>query len=172
MANISRGYRRIGWVVFGAWELVTLISAATLALRWYNDPYRGGAVPVTGNELHKALWWVSAAIAGPILAFLVLRVLLWVREGFNSTDAGPEATQRLAQGGSDPIKLIASALIVACGLAAMGYFIGGRYTIIPYTPTNAVSRLDRLTGEVSLCVPGMSAGGCGFVMEKPAAKQP
>ena len=82
MSNISRGYRRIGWVAFGAWELVTLFGAVIHVLRWYTDPYRGIAVPVTGNELHKAFWWVAASIAGPLLAFLGVRVVLWIREGF------------------------------------------------------------------------------------------
>jgi hypothetical protein len=46
------------------------------------------------------------------------------------------------------MKLIVSAVIVACGLAAMGFFIGGRYVIVPAS-TNAITRLDRLTGDVS-----------------------
>jgi hypothetical protein len=84
MANYARGWRRVGWVAFGIWELITLAIATTFAVRWYTDPYRGVGVPITGSELHKAFWWLAAAVAGPLLALVVLRALLWVRQGFGS----------------------------------------------------------------------------------------
>ena len=51
------------------------------------------------------------------------------------------------------MKLLGAAAIVAIGLALAGFFIGGRYVLLP-TSTNAVTRMDRFTGAVSMCVPG------------------
>jgi hypothetical protein len=61
---------------------------------------------------------------------------------------------------------IMGAIIIALGIAAAGFLIGGRYTVIP-TNTNAVTRLDRYTGEVSMCVPGAKDAACGFVLDAP-----
>jgi hypothetical protein len=69
------------------------------------------------------------------------------------------------------MKMIVSAVIVAISLVATGYVLGGRYMILP-TTSNAVTRLDRLTGEVSLCIPGASAAGCGYILEKPSSGKP
>lgn len=63
------------------------------------------------------------------------------------------------------MKIIIAAVILALGIADAGFLIGGRYTMLP-SSTNAVTRLDRYTGEVSMCVPG-TVGGCGFMMESP-----
>jgi hypothetical protein len=59
---------------------------------------------------------------------------------------------------------ITAAVIISVGLVITGFLIGGRYTIMT-TSTNAVTRLDRLTGEVSMCVPGAKGGACGFVLD-------
>ncbi len=59
---------------------------------------------------------------------------------------------------------IVVSLIIALGISAAGFFVGGRYTLMP-TTTNAVTRLDRFTGEVSMCVPGAKGDGCGFVLD-------
>ena len=63
------------------------------------------------------------------------------------------------------MKLLAASAIVAAGLAIAGFFIGGRYTMLP-TSTNAVTRLDRFTGAVSMCIPG-TKDGCDFTLDAP-----
>ncbi len=61
------------------------------------------------------------------------------------------------------MKLIIASVIMALGFAATGYFIGGRYTIIG-SNSNEVTRLDRYTGEIAMCVPGTKSG-CGFMLD-------
>lgn len=62
------------------------------------------------------------------------------------------------------MRLISVALIVAIGLAAGGFLIGGRYEFIA-TDSNAVVRLDRYFGSVTMCVPGTAGTGCGFIFQ-------
>jgi hypothetical protein len=57
------------------------------------------------------------------------------------------------------------ATIIAIGLIIAGFLAGGRYVIVN-SSTNAITRLDRFTGAVSMCVPGAAADGCGFVLDK------
>ena len=64
------------------------------------------------------------------------------------------------------MKFIVASVIVAVGIATGGFFVGGRYALMR-TDTNAVTRLDRFTGAVSMCVPGASGSGCGFVLQSP-----
>jgi hypothetical protein len=64
--------------------------------------------------------------------------------------------------------LIAPAAILALGLAVAGFFVGGRYSFAPIRG-NEIARLDRFTGEVSMCVLGTGGDGCGYVMEPPTA---
>lgn len=54
------------------------------------------------------------------------------------------------------------AIIIAVAIAAAGFLAGGRYEIVR-SDGNSVARLDRFTGEVSMCIPGSPGGACGFV---------
>lgn len=53
------------------------------------------------------------------------------------------------------------ALIIALGLIIGGYLAGGRYEIV-HVGSNELARLDRFTGEVSMCINGAS---CGYVLD-------
>ena len=55
------------------------------------------------------------------------------------------------------------AAIIAVGLIAGGYLAGGRYALV-HTDSNAVARLDRLTGDVSMCIVGNGADSCGWTV--------
>lgn len=62
-------------------------------------------------------------------------------------------------------RTIIAASIIAIGLAAMGFFIGGRYSML-HIESNTAIRLDRFTGDVLMCVPGATKGeACGFVWD-------
>ncbi len=61
------------------------------------------------------------------------------------------------------------ALVIAAGLALGGFLAGGRYTIVR-GDSNTVARLDRFTGEVSMCVVGVSGENCGFVIDPESPK--
>jgi len=62
------------------------------------------------------------------------------------------------------LKIIVAAVIVALGLAAGGFLIGGRYVFMA-EDANAVTRLDRFTGAVEMCIVGIGPGkdACGFI---------
>ena len=60
---------------------------------------------------------------------------------------------------------LASAVILAFGLIVGGFLAGGRYTVVA-SGTNAVARLDRYTGAVSMCVPGTKGDACGFILDE------
>jgi hypothetical protein len=64
--------------------------------------------------------------------------------------------------------IIVQAIIIAMGLIVGGFLAGGRYVIVN-SSTNAVARLDRFTGAVSMCVPGTD--GCGFMLDKQQSNQ-
>jgi hypothetical protein len=51
---------------------------------------------------------------------------------------------------------ILPAVIIALGLIVGGFLAGGRYSIVAID-NSTVARLDRLTGTVSMCVPGTQA---------------
>jgi hypothetical protein len=57
---------------------------------------------------------------------------------------------------------IIGALILALGLVVGGYLAGGRYEIVS-SQGNAVAKLDRVTGEVTMCVVG---AGCGYKLDQ------
>ncbi|MGF7162360.1 hypothetical protein FHS85_004014 [Rhodoligotrophos appendicifer] len=65
------------------------------------------------------------------------------------------------------MKIVAASVIMALGIGVAGFFAGGRYEIIGST-SNTIIRLDRYTGEVSMCVPGMKGDSCGFILDPPA----
>lgn len=56
------------------------------------------------------------------------------------------------------------ACIIALGLAAGGYLAGGRYELISVRG-NELARLDKLTGEVLMCVNGVKPEPCGFKLD-------
>lgn len=58
---------------------------------------------------------------------------------------------------------IIPAAIIAGGLIVGGFLVGGRYAIAP-SQSNAVARLDRYTGQVSMCVIGAGADSCGWTV--------
>lgn len=60
-------------------------------------------------------------------------------------------------------KNLIPATIIGIGLIVGGYLAGGRYTLV-HTASNAVARLDRLTGEVSMCIVGNGADSCGWTV--------
>ena len=55
------------------------------------------------------------------------------------------------------------AIIIAIGLIVGGFLAGGRYAIAP-SQSNAVARLDRFTGQVSMCVIGAGSDSCGWTI--------
>lgn len=58
---------------------------------------------------------------------------------------------------------IVAAAILALGLIVGGFCVGGRYEFI-LVQGNELARLDRFTGEVSMCVSGAE---CGFKLDRP-----
>ncbi len=61
---------------------------------------------------------------------------------------------------------IGAAAIIAAGLVIGGFLAGGRYEVAA-SRGNEIARLDRLTGAVSMCVPGTKGDGCGFLLDPP-----
>ena len=61
---------------------------------------------------------------------------------------------------------IIAATIIASAILVAGFLIGGRYEIVA-SQANVIARLDRFSGKVEMCVPGMSRTGenCGVVMD-------
>lgn len=61
---------------------------------------------------------------------------------------------------------IIAAGIIAGGILIAGFLIGGRYEIVA-SQSNIIARLDRFSGRVDMCVPGVSRTGenCGIVMD-------
>lgn len=55
------------------------------------------------------------------------------------------------------------AAIIAVGLIAGGFLAGGRYAIAP-SQSNAVARLDRFSGQVTMCVIGAGTDSCGWTV--------
>lgn len=71
------------------------------------------------------------------------------------------------------------ALILAVGAVAAGYMVGGRYTFVAVTDeADLVAwRMDRFTGQVTLCVAGVSSkdefnSACVPVLDENAPSQP
>lgn len=60
---------------------------------------------------------------------------------------------------------VIAASIIALGLIVAGFLSGGRYTIVA-SQGNAIARLDRFSGTVTLCVPGAPGDGCGFILDR------
>lgn len=58
---------------------------------------------------------------------------------------------------------VIAAVILALGLAVAGLLAGGRYELV-HVRGNELARLDRLTGQVDMCVNG-SQSACGFVLD-------
>lgn len=62
------------------------------------------------------------------------------------------------------MRTVLAALAISLGLLGGGIAVGGRYVAVP-TGTNAIARMDRFTGEVTMCVVGAAGDACGFVLD-------
>ena len=59
---------------------------------------------------------------------------------------------------------LAASLILALGLVAAGFLAGGRYEIVG-GDANTVVRLDRFTGQVTMCIVGSGLNSCGWEVQ-------
>jgi hypothetical protein len=57
---------------------------------------------------------------------------------------------------------IASALILAVGITAGGFLLGGRFELVA-TEGGSLARIDRYSGEVAKCIPG-TEDPCGWML--------
>lgn len=58
---------------------------------------------------------------------------------------------------------VIAAVILALGLIVAGLLSGGRYELV-HVRSNELARLDRLTGQMDMCIKG-ARSPCGFVSE-------
>jgi hypothetical protein len=64
---------------------------------------------------------------------------------------------------------ITSAIIIALGLVVGGFLAGGRYSIVR-SEGDTVARVDKLTGDISLCVLGSQPPSCDWVFDASRSK--
>ena len=104
----------------------------------------------------------------------------WGTHGAQRADSGPSLQVILSRIGSPrngraPVRQnLIPAAIIAAGLIIGGFLAGGRYAIAP-SQSNTVARLDRFTGQVSMCVIGAGTDSCDWTVrppDRPRAAEP